>query len=105
MLSNGPLTQLYHDLGLSPQAQVIIADIRASPPSRHVRGAAGNVNVRYASRQMGVTIQAASHRNELAGIYDKEHDPATQEDDDQTRRSSPSAIDPPAACQRMFTKL
>jgi putative transposase len=104
MLRNGPLTQLYHDQGLSPLAQAIIVDIRASPPSRRVRGAAGNVSVRYARWPMGVTIQAASHRNEWAGIYDKAHDPATQEDDDQTHRSRPSAIDPPAACERMFTK-
>jgi len=83
MLSNGQLTQLCHDLGLSEQAQAVIAEIRASPPSRRVRSAAGNVSVRYASWKMGVTIQAESHRNELAGIYEKEHDPATLEYYDQ----------------------
>ena len=32
---------------------------------------------------MGLTIQAESHRNELAGIYEMEHDPATLEYYDQ----------------------
>jgi transposase InsO family protein len=32
---------------------------------------------------MGVTIQAESHRNELAGVYEKEHDPHTLEYYDQ----------------------
>jgi len=83
MLSDGQVAQLCHDLGLSAQAQAVIAAIRAAPPSRRVRSAAGNVSVRYASRKMGVTIQAESHRNELAGIYEKEHDPATLEYYDQ----------------------
>jgi hypothetical protein len=83
MLSNDQLTQLCHDLGLSQQAQAVIAAIRSSPPSRRVRSVAGNVSVRYASQKMGVTIQAESHRVELAGIYEYEHDPATLEYYDQ----------------------
>jgi hypothetical protein len=83
MLSHGQLSQLCHDLGLSQEAQAIIATIRSSPPSRRVRSAAGNVSVRYPSRKMGVTIQAESHRNELAGIYEKEHDSDTLEYYDQ----------------------
>jgi len=83
MLSNGQLSQLCRDLGLSHEAQAIIETIRSSPPSRRVRSVAGNVSVRYPSRKMGVTIQAESHRNELAGIYEKEHDPATVEYYDQ----------------------
>lgn len=83
MLNNGQLIQLCRDLGLSQEAQAIIETIRSSPPSRRVRSAAGNVSVRYPSRKMGVTIQAESHRNELAGIYEKEHDPATLEYYDQ----------------------
>src|SRR5437870_4791324 len=83
MLSNGQLAQLCQDLGLSPEAQAIVETIRSSPPSRRVRSAAGNVTVRYPSRKMGVTIQAESHRNELASIYEKEHDPATLEYYDQ----------------------
>jgi len=83
MLSADQLTQLCHDLGLCQEAQAVITTIRASPPSRRVRSGAGNVCVRYPSRKMGVTIQAESHRNELAGIYEKEHDPATLEYYDQ----------------------
>jgi transposase InsO family protein len=83
MLSHSQLGQLCRDLRLSPEAQAIIETIRAAPPSRRVRGGAGNVTVRYPSRKMGVTIQAESHRNELAGIYEKEHDPATLEYYDQ----------------------
>lgn len=83
MLRDDQLAQLCQDLGLSKEAQAVIAHVRSSPPSRRVRGGAGNVSVRYPSQKMGVTIQAESHRNELAGIYAKEHDPATLEYYDQ----------------------
>jgi transposase InsO family protein len=83
MLRDGQLAQLCQDLGLSKAAQAIIEQVRSSPPSRRVRGTAGNVCVRYPSQKMGVTIQAESHRNELAGIYEKEHDPDTLEYYDQ----------------------
>ncbi|HKZ54763.1 MAG TPA: TnsA endonuclease N-terminal domain-containing protein, partial [Anaerolineales bacterium] len=86
MLSDGQLNQLCQDLGLSKQAHAIIQEIRSSPPTRRVRSAAGNVSVRYPSRKMGLTIQAESHRNELAGIYEKEHDPVTLEYYDQPPR-------------------
>ncbi|MBI4496624.1 MAG: DDE-type integrase/transposase/recombinase [Chloroflexi bacterium] len=83
MLSNDELAALCLRLGLSEQAKAVVASVRSAPPSRRVRGAAGNVTVRYPSRKMGVTIQAESHRNELAGIYEKEHDPGTLEFYDQ----------------------
>ena len=83
MLSHDEWLQLCRRLGLSPQAQAAVEAIRSSPPSRRVGSAAGNVSVRYPSRKMGVTIQAESHRNELAGIYEKEHDPETLEYYDQ----------------------
>jgi putative transposase len=83
MLSREELTQLCQKLGLSKQAQTVIEEIRSSPPARQVNSAAGNVCVRYPSRKMGVTIQAESHRNELAGIYEKEHDSDTLEYYDQ----------------------
>lgn len=67
----------------SPAARSQIQAIRSSPPARRVRGAAGNVRVRYPSRKMGVTIQAESHKNELAGIYEMEFDPQTLEYYDQ----------------------
>ncbi len=59
---------------LSEQAKTVIARIRSSPPSRLVRGAAGNVSGRYPSKKMGCTIQFESHRGELAFIYQMEHD-------------------------------
>jgi putative transposase len=83
LLTQAEVLQLCQRLGLSPQAQALIETIRSSPPSRHVRSAAGNVSVRYPSRKMGVTIQAESHRNELAGVYEKEHDLHTLEYYDQ----------------------
>src|SRR6266571_4103822 len=83
MLSHSQLSQLCRDLGLSHEAQALIETIRSSPPSRRVRSVAGNVSVRYPSRKMGVTIQAESHRNELAGIYEYEHDPQVLEFYDQ----------------------
>lgn len=86
MLAETELFQLYQSLNLSQEAQQIITEIRSSPPVRRVRSAAGNVSVRYPSRKMGVTIQAESHRNELAGIYEKEYDPETLEYYDQPSR-------------------
>jgi hypothetical protein len=50
---------------LSEQARAIIGRIRSSPPSRLVRGAAGNVSGRYPSQKMGCTMQFESHRGEL----------------------------------------
>ena len=83
MLTDDALAALYERLGLSAEARTVIETIRGSPPARRVRGAAGNVVARYPSRKMGVTIQAESHRNELAGLYEYEHDPATLEVYDQ----------------------
>ncbi len=83
MLNQAELLELCQHLGLSPQAQALIEEIRSLPPSRRVRNAAGNVSVRYPSRKMGMTIQAESHRNELAGIYEKEHNHQTLEYYDQ----------------------
>jgi putative transposase len=62
-------------LELPSAAHEILRRIRSTPPSRAVRGRRGNVSGRYPSRKMGVTIQFESHRNELAAIYDLEHDP------------------------------
>ena len=86
MLKESELHQLYQKFNLSKQAQQVIDEIRSSPPVRRVCSAAGNVSVRYPSRKMGVVIQAESHRNELAGIYEKEYDPETLEYYDQPSR-------------------
>jgi hypothetical protein len=74
MLSQDELDQLCQRLGLSAAAQATIAGIRTSGPVRRVRSAAGDMSVRYPSRKMGFTIQAESHKNELAGVYEMEHD-------------------------------
>jgi putative transposase len=74
MLSAHELAKLCERLGLTGEARAIVETIRSSPPTRRVRSAAGNVSVRYPSRKMGVTIQAESHRVELAGLYEYEHD-------------------------------
>jgi len=86
MLNESKLHQLYQKLNLSKQAQQVIEEIRSSPPARRVGSAAGNVSVRYPSRKMGVIIQAESHRNELAGIYEKEYDSGILEYYDQPSR-------------------
>ena len=83
MISETMWLELCQQLKLSKQAQKIVETIRSSPPARRVQSRAGNVRVRYPSRKMGVTIQAESHHNELAGIYEKEHDPEVLEYYDQ----------------------
>jgi len=74
MLSAHKLAKLCERLGLTGDARAIVETIRSSPPTRRVRSAAGNVSARYPSRKMEVTIQAESHRVELAGLYEYEHD-------------------------------
>ncbi len=79
MLAAHQLARLCESLSLSAEARTVIETIRSSPPARRVRSAAGNVSVRYPSRKMGVVIQAESHRVELAGLYEYEHDDRTLE--------------------------
>ncbi len=79
MLTEVELDELYQSLSSSKEAQFVIENIRTSEPSRRVEGRAGNVAVRYASKKMLRTIQAESHRNELAGVREKEHDKNTLE--------------------------
>jgi len=83
MLTYEQLMQYYQQLGLSEATREMIDRIRASPPARRVRSAKGNVAVRYPSRKMACVIQAESHKNELAGIYEKEHNPDVLEFYDQ----------------------
>jgi transposase InsO family protein len=61
-------------LGISPYSRALVDQIRTSAPVRRVGGGRSNVSGRYPSRKMGVTIQFESHRVELAGIYEMEHD-------------------------------
>lgn len=59
---------------ISPETLKIIKIVRESEPSRKVRSNGKNVPGFYPSKKMGVTIQFESHKLELAGIYEKEHD-------------------------------
>ena len=61
-------------IGIAPYARALMDQIRTSDPARRVGGGRSNVSGRYPSRKMGVTIQFESHRVELAGIYEMEHD-------------------------------
>jgi putative transposase len=79
MLAAYEFDRLCERLDLSAEARVIIESIRSAPPARRVRSAAGNVSARYPSRNVGVTIQAESHRVELAALHEYEHDPQTLE--------------------------
>jgi hypothetical protein len=62
-------------LGIDAAARSAIEHIRSSDPERRVDSRRGNVSGNYLSHKMGVTIQFESHRNELARIYELEHDP------------------------------
>jgi transposase InsO family protein len=86
MLTESDLNQVRQKLNLSNTAWEVIEKIRSLPPARRVQSAAGNVSVRYPSRKMGRIIQAESHRNELAGVYEKEYDPDVLEYYDQPFR-------------------
>lgn len=74
MLTQDQFSQYCDHLGLSESARAALQAIRSSPPTRRVRSSAKNVAARYPSRKMGVVIQAESHRNELAFVYEMEYD-------------------------------
>ena len=79
MLTSDEILLLCERFALCEQAQVVLAYIRSSPPSRRVGSGGKNVPVRYPSRKMGVIIQAESRTVEFAGVYLMEHDPAVLE--------------------------
>jgi putative transposase len=83
MLNQDQFIQYCNHLGLSEAARKVLSNIRISPPARRVRSSAKNVAVRYPSRKMGVIIQAESHRNELAFVYEMEYDDGVLEYYDQ----------------------
>jgi putative transposase len=83
MLSSEELTAWYERLNFSPETRSVIDRVRSSEPARRVGGGRGNVSGRYPSRKMGMTIQFESHRVELAGIYEMEHDDSVEEFYDQ----------------------
>src|SRR5213594_5226226 len=83
MLSDEEFVLWCKRLSLSREAQSAIATIRSAGPARRVGGGRENVSGRYPSRKMGVSIQFESHRVELAGVYEMEHDPDVLEYYDQ----------------------
>ena len=74
MLSSEAFEGWCKGIGIAPYARALMDQIRTSDPARRVGGGRSNVSGRYPSRKMGVTIQFESHRVELAGIYEMEHD-------------------------------
>ena len=83
MISSDGLFSWFQRLDIPEQTRRTIEHIRSSGPSRRVGGGRSNVSGRYPSRKMGVTIQFESHRVELAGIYEMEHDAGVLEYFDQ----------------------
>jgi hypothetical protein len=79
MLTDQEFLLWFRGQNLPYRARLVIDQIRASEPSRRVRGSAGNVCGRYPSRKMGRVIQFESHRNELAIILEYEHNKAIYE--------------------------
>src|SRR5271165_3634084 len=74
VLGQDDLLAWFQSLSIPEPTCSLIDHIRSSGPSRRVGGGRSNVSGRYPSRKMGVTIQFESHRVELAGIYEMEHD-------------------------------
>jgi putative transposase len=83
MLNEAELSAWYARLHISPRTRSVIDQVRSSEPARRVGGGRQNVSGRYPSRKMGFTIQFESHRVELAGIYEMEHDDSVLEFYDQ----------------------
>ncbi|WP_174999035.1 Mu transposase C-terminal domain-containing protein [Rugamonas aquatica] len=93
MLTEIELKQLMTRMNVTEQGQAIVMRIRASQPSRRVGSKMNNVACRYPSKKMGVTIQAESHKNELAAIYLWDHDAKTYEFYDQPQQIKLNYVD------------
>jgi putative transposase len=74
MLSDSELLAWHARRGTYERAQSVISHVRSSAPARRAGGGRRNVAGRYPSKKMGVTIHFASHRCQLAAIYELEHD-------------------------------
>lgn len=83
MLTNDDLLAWFQRLDLPDQTRSAISHIRSVGPARRVGGGKSNVAGRYPSRKMGVSIQFESHRVEMAGVYEMEHDAGVLEYFDQ----------------------
>ena len=83
MLTTDDLLAWFQRLGFPEQTRSTISHIRSAGPARRVGGGKSNVAGRYPSRKMGVSIQFESHRVEMAGVYEMEHDAGVLEYFDQ----------------------
>src|SRR5258706_2705318 len=83
MLSEDELLEWYNQNSLSQETRKLINTIRNSPPQRRVEGRRGNVTIQYPSKKMGQSIQAESHKNEMARIREFERNPEILEYYDQ----------------------
>ena len=83
MLTSDGLLIWFQQCNVPESSRATINQVRSAAPSRRVRGGRSNVSGRYPSRKMGMTVQFESHRVELAGIYEMEHDAGVLEYYDQ----------------------
>jgi transposase InsO family protein len=74
MLSDDEFNLYCRRLAFPPETVELIRRIRSSPPSRRVSGGGRSVCARFASRKMGMTIQAESAGCELVYVYECEYD-------------------------------
>lgn len=74
MLSHDEVIAYCQRLGLSSQAQAMLAAIRAAPPTQRVGSNGKKAPARYPSHKMGVAIQVESYKNELPGVVEMERD-------------------------------
>lgn len=86
MLTEEQLLRLFMQQNIPMNGRRAVENIRSSEPVRRVGGGTHNVVARFASRKMGVVIQAESHKVELPAVYMWEHDPETHEFYDQPSR-------------------
>jgi putative transposase len=83
MLDEAELETYFMRHNLSAMARQVVRKVRSSPPTRRVKSGHSNVACRFASRKMGMTIQAESHRNELPAVVTWDADKVTHEFYDQ----------------------
>lgn len=86
MLSQDQLEIYYERHNLSLIARKTANTIRMEEPSRSAKPGPVNVVSKYPSKKMGLSIQAESHTNELAALYEWDHDEITHEFYDQPPR-------------------
>ncbi len=83
MMNTTQLDAYCKERGITHKARLVIDQVRSLPPTRRVQSGTHNVACRYASKKMGLVIQAESHKNELPAIIGWERDRHTYEFYDQ----------------------